>query len=255
MVSELYLIERYLLHAYVHSMPIRQHLWGTVTNDRTDCLAFRVLCADYRTTTAGRQAQTQSENRRILRHVSRPACGAGLDLPGRRSVKLGAPHNVDERGVLLIQLGVSRGERDRIESVLRRQPSSTVTLSEEQQTSRAVIRLAADPPLQVGRMQRRTSGWLVRPFPLGLRFSGKNMSPLPCWLTGAQNVWSELPFELTPSALPQVLTFRPSAHSLNFSDPDQAVQLHFALFNGSGGGRLEAVRYAVRASAGSRFDK
>ena len=62
MVSELYLIERHLLHAYVHSMPIRQHLWGTVTIDRTDCLAFRVLCADYRTTTAGRQAQTQSEN-------------------------------------------------------------------------------------------------------------------------------------------------------------------------------------------------
>jgi hypothetical protein len=69
--------------------------------------------------------------------------------------------------VLLIQLGVSRGERDRIEGILRRHPSSTVTLSEEQQISRAVIRLAADPPLQVGRMQRRTAGWLVRPFPLG----------------------------------------------------------------------------------------
>ena len=44
-----------------------------------------------------------------------------------------------------------------------------------------------------------------------LRFSGKNMSPLPCWLGGAQNV------------------------CLNFSDVDVAVQLHFALFCGSSG--------------------
>ena len=60
-------------------------------------------------------------------------------------------------------------------------------------------------------MQRRSAQWLLRPFPLGLRFSGKNMSPLPGWLAGAQNV------------------------CLNFSDNDLAVQLHFALFDGSGG--------------------
>jgi hypothetical protein len=51
----------------------------------------------------------------------------------------------------------------------------------------------------------------VFPDGTGLRFSGKNMNPLPCWLGGAQN------------------------GCLNFSDCDQAVQLHFALFNGSGG--------------------
>ena len=52
-----------------------------------------------------------------------------------------------------------------------------------------------------------------------MRFSGKNMSPLPAWLSGAQHV------------------------CLNFSDRrggmlragDMAVQLHFALFNGHGG--------------------
>jgi hypothetical protein len=49
------------------------------------------------------------------------------------------------------------------------------------------------------------------PFPLGLRFSGKNMSPLPCWLAGAQSV------------------------ALNMSNNDVSVQLHFALFQGSDG--------------------
>lgn len=60
-------------------------------------------------------------------------------------------------------------------------------------------------------MQRRTAGWLTRAFPLGLRLSGANMSPLPCWLAGAQFV------------------------ALNFSNNDLAVQLHFALFKGSKG--------------------
>jgi len=75
----------------------------------------------------------------------------------------------------------------------------------------AIVKLAADPPKEVGRVQTLTSKKLLRPFPLGLRFSGKNMSPLPCWLGGAQNI------------------------CLNFSDNDLAVQLHFALFNGSDG--------------------
>ena len=35
----------------------------------------------------------------------------------------------------------------------------------------------------------------------GLRFSGKNMSPLPAWLSGAQSVWYELPFNLSPLTL------------------------------------------------------
>ena len=60
-------------------------------------------------------------------------------------------------------------------------------------------------------MQRRTATRLLRPFPLGLRFSGKNMSPLPCWLAGAHSV------------------------ALNMSNNDLPVQLHFALFHGSGG--------------------
>eukprot|EP00966_Prymnesium_polylepis_P314700 7271743-Prymnesium_polylepis.1 len=52
----------------------------------------------------------------------------------------------------------------------------------------AIVRLARHPPSKVGQLQRKTSKWMLRPFPLGLRFSGKNMSPLPCWLTGAQSV-------------------------------------------------------------------
>ncbi|KAL1507405.1 hypothetical protein AB1Y20_008247 [Prymnesium parvum] len=75
----------------------------------------------------------------------------------------------------------------------------------------AAARLANDPPITIGRMQRRTVNWLLRPYPLGLRFSGKNMSPIPGWLSGAQGV------------------------SLNFSTNDLALQCHFALFKGSGG--------------------
>jgi hypothetical protein len=68
----------------------------------------------------------------------------------------------------------------------------------------------------VGRIQRRVFRSLCgSPFPLGLRFSGKNMSPLPGWLAGTQSV------------------------CLNFSPiegkSDLQVQLHFALFDGSGG--------------------
>jgi len=63
----------------------------------------------------------------------------------------------------------------------------------------------------VGTLQSLTIKRLLRPFPLGLRFSGNNMSPLPGWLCGAHGV------------------------CLNFSNNDLAVQLHFALFNDSSG--------------------
>jgi len=104
-------------------------------------------------------------------------------------------------------LGISSAERYQLEGLQLGRSSALSGFTEEQQISHAVIRLTADPPAAVGKLQRLTAQWLVRPYPAGLRTSGKNMSPLPCWLTGAQNV------------------------CLNFSDNDLAVQLHFALFN------------------------
>jgi len=112
---------------------------------------------------------------------------------------------------LLRELGLTHTQRNDIEGLSSVSVRGGRGLTEAQLSSRAIARLAADPPSQVGRMQQRTARWLVRPFPLGLRFSGKNMSPLPCWLGGAQHV------------------------CLNFSDVDLAVLLHFALFSGSGG--------------------
>ena len=38
---------------------------------------------------------------------------------------------------------------------------------EEQQVSHELVRLAANPPPSVGKMQRRTARWLIRPYPLG----------------------------------------------------------------------------------------
>ena len=107
---------------------------------------------------------------------------------------------------LLLKLGVSRGERDQIEGL-----AALGDQIEAQLASRAIVRLAADPAPEVGVMQHRTAKWLTRPFPLGLRFSGKNMSPLPGWLAGCHSV------------------------ALNMSNNDLPVQLHFALFRGSGG--------------------
>jgi len=112
---------------------------------------------------------------------------------------------------LLKEMGLSRAERDQIEDLSSASVIEGQDLTEAQPSTTAIVRLAADPPPDVGVMQRRTESRLLRPFPLGLRFSGKNMSPIPAWLAGAQCV------------------------CLNMSNTDLAIQLHFALFNGSRG--------------------
>jgi len=114
-------------------------------------------------------------------------------------------------GRLLKELAVPKDQRDQIEGLSSVSVRGGLGLSERQLSARAIATLAADPPPEVGSMQRKTTRWLVRPFPLGLRFSGKNMSPLPGWLAGSQNV------------------------ALNMSNIDLPAQLHFALFKASGG--------------------
>lgn len=109
---------------------------------------------------------------------------------------------------LLRELGVPEVERQQIEEL---HPGRFSDVTVKQLASRAMQRLAFSPPLEAGRLQRLTQNWHLRPFPLGLRFSGKNMSPLPSWLCGAQSV------------------------ALNMSNNDLGVQLHFALFFGSSG--------------------
>jgi len=134
---------------------------------------------------------------------------------------------------LLTELGLPHAERDQIEGLQSHQAAATtgehegLHLTVEQLSSCAIARLAANPPEEVGRMQRRTSGWLLRPFPLGLRFSGHNMSPLPAWLAGAQYV------------------------ALNMSNNDLAVQLHFSLFKDFAGytlkpPKMRATHHTIR---------
>eukprot|EP00966_Prymnesium_polylepis_P051165 1184328-Prymnesium_polylepis.1 len=55
-------------------------------------------------------------------------------------------------------------------------------------STRAIVRLAADPPPGVGAIQHRTAHRLLRTYPAGLRFSGKNPTPLPMWLAGVQSM-------------------------------------------------------------------
>jgi len=98
--------------------------------------------------------------------------------------------------------------------------------SDSQLSALATVRLAVDPPLEVGKLQGRTSNWLLRIFPHGLRFSGNNMTPLPGWLAGGQNV------------------------ALNMSNNDLAVHLHFALFDNSGGYLLKPPEMRMDRSGG-----
>ena len=86
-----------------------------------------------------------------------------------------------------------------------------LTVAARKGRNSTATRLAYDPPLGVAELQRRTMRWLTRPYPLGLRFSGINMDPLPGWQAGAHHV------------------------ALNMSQNDLPVQLHHAMFNGTGG--------------------
>mmetsp|Transcript_64229 Transcript_64229/g.191742 ORF Transcript_64229/g.191742 Transcript_64229/m.191742 type:complete len:606 (+) Transcript_64229:5599-7416(+) len=114
---------------------------------------------------------------------------------------------------LLLLIGIDQRERHLIEDLQQALKTRTRRggFNGEQLAAQAIARLAADPPSEVGGLQRRTTTRLLRLFPLGLRFSGNNMSPLPCWLCGAQSV------------------------ALNMSQNDTPVQLHHTLFKRSGG--------------------
>jgi len=138
---------------------------------------------------------------------------------------------------LLKELGLSRAERNAIECLHfgitgSRQLHAEFGLTEERMSASAISRLAANPTAEVNQLQRRTRSWLLRPYPLGLRFSGKNMSPLPGWLAGAQSV------------------------ALNMSNNDIPVHLHFALFHGSGGYVLKppAMRGIVAEDSWTKDD-
>ena len=107
---------------------------------------------------------------------------------------------------LLKRIGLTVEERNEIEGLTRSTRTSDATRTSDDLSSResstrdssaresrllgqrTTTGLAADPPAKVFDLQRRTAMRLVRPFPLGLRFSGSNMSPLPAWLSGAQAV-------------------------------------------------------------------
>ena len=113
-------------------------------------------------------------------------------------------------------MGLSKEERNEIEGLDLNAPPPVIDDKRElafsrSRRSRAAVDLAFDPPSKVAELQERTMHWLMRPYPLGLRFSGINMDPLPCWLAGTHYV------------------------CLNMCQNDVPVQLHHTLFNGTGG--------------------
>ena len=118
---------------------------------------------------------------------------------------------------LLEALGLSAEERNELEGLIGAVRQPTMRMGSKNATVAApsvnsvVTKFAHSPPPGVATLQHRSEAHLVRPFPLGLRFSGANMNPLPAWLAGAQYV------------------------ALNMTNVDLPVQLHHALFNGTAG--------------------
>jgi len=136
---------------------------------------------------------------------------------------------------LLKHMGLQKADRKLLEGLQVAVRTSSASLgdglTEEQLSARTIARLAADPPHETGRMQQLTTQKLLRPYPLGIRFSGKNMNPMPCWLAGAQFA---------------CLNFSPIDARI-----DLAMQLHFALFAGSQGFLLKP--YDMREPARSGY--
>jgi hypothetical protein len=73
---------------------------------------------------------------------------------------------------LLTVMGVVRVECDQIEGLQTKRSTTSgdaeaFGVREERLSSLAIARLASNPPTKVGYLQRRTCGWLLRPYPLG----------------------------------------------------------------------------------------
>ena len=84
-------------------------------------------------------------------------------------------------GVLLKLMGLSADERYQIEGLQVRGASAKSYVagmaSLEQISSRAVVRLAQNPPAAVGSIQRRTANWLIRLYPNGYAHTREGQRP------------------------------------------------------------------------------
>ena len=94
-------------------------------------------------------------------------------LQGNRG-SLPLPITSINEDILLKELGLTDDQRHQIEGVLTIKVRGALGMTEEQLSNRAVARLAADPPPPAGAMQRLTTSWLLRPFPLGMPLGGSN---------------------------------------------------------------------------------
>ena len=72
---------------------------------------------------------------------------------------------------LLKELGLPTYERNEIDGIQRRRSlvDPDLDLGTTRSLGHAALRLAANPPMTVGHIQRRTSNWLLRPYRAPLR--------------------------------------------------------------------------------------
>ena len=87
-------------------------------------------------------------------------------LNSRRPARWQLPITSVNEDLLLAALGLPVAERNRIEGLQtwhNAAPGVSGRLTEEQRMNRAIVKLAADPPKEVGRMQTLTTKKLLRP--------------------------------------------------------------------------------------------
>jgi len=137
----------------------------------------------------------------ILTMRSRPFKEFWSDMPRAWPLTISSV----QEDTLLRAMGLSKHERNELEGLTHKQSTTADAAADP------ILSLAYCPPKETGKLQFLTTTKLLRSYPLGLRFSGANMDPRPCWLAGAHLV------------------------ALNMTNVDVPNQMHFALFNRTAG--------------------
>ena len=103
----------------------------------------------------------------VLRIASQSAVRTTLQIPGWWFIPMGAANHQRQRRPLPCCAWPpsvrTQSDRRLAESGTALPDDDSVGLTESQQTARAIVRLACNPPSGVGEMQRRTANWLLRP--------------------------------------------------------------------------------------------
>jgi hypothetical protein len=140
-----------------------------------------LITGDCSETGDGQSAKEEREDYdgRILRQLYLSSLGSRLEILFPRTCQYSTQDSITSLGEqrMLTALGLPSSERSLIEG-LKFKRSSGDSLNERQLANRAIVRLASNPPPEVGSLQRRTRGWLLRPYRVSREVRTSVASPL-----------------------------------------------------------------------------